>query len=137
MEQQEPQRFFRHLVYYVISLIATLNVLCANKQYKQATEIAQNVSDEFLVLTDLMQCGVKCVEECVRTTLLRSLLHRFCFPVIYNAVCPVTQPVHVGMGKPWKPVRPFAAMLALCVDVAGGLDAMYIPPKKRGEVTMG
>ena len=127
MGQQEPQRFFRHLVYYVISLIATLNILSINKQFKQATEIAQNVSDEFLVLSDLMQCGVKCVEECVRTTLLRSLLHRFCFPVIYNAVCPVTQPVHVGMGKPWKSVRPLVAMLALCVDTACRFDAMHIP----------
>lgn len=126
MSQPEPQRYFRHLVYYVISLIATLNGLYMDKQFKQATEIAQNVSDEFLVLSDLMQCGVKCVEECIRTTLLRSLLHRFCFPVVYNAVCPATQPVHVGVEKEWNEVRFDAAMLFICVNTAGRLDAMHI-----------
>lgn len=105
MSQAGPQHYFRQLVYYVISLIATMNSLCFDKQfeqYRQASEIAQNISDELYVLHDLMHCQVHAVEQCIRNTLLRSLLHHFCFPAVFNAVKQnAPQPTNVSLLSPF------------------------------------
>ena len=62
MSQPEPQRYFRQLVYYIISLIITMNNLCKDKwlcsewmtasNYKDAYSLAQTVCDEFYILHD-------------------------------------------------------------------------------------
>lgn len=48
--------------------------------------MVQTVSDELFILHDLMHCKVPCVEECISTTIIRSLLQHVCFPAIQNCL---------------------------------------------------
>ena len=110
MSQPEPQRYFRQLVYYIISLIITMNNLCKDKwlcsewmtasNYKDAYSLAQTVCDEFYILHDLMNCGVPCVTTCLQNTLTHSLLENVCFPAILNQlhrISPISTQVHSPM----------------------------------------
>lgn len=53
--------------------------------FKEAGELAQNISDELFIIHDLMKCGVECVESCIASTFLRSILQNMCFPAILNS----------------------------------------------------
>lgn len=94
MSQPEPQRYFRQLVYYVISLIVAMNEQCQNKwcirygftdsNYDDAYSLAQNICDEFYILHDLLQCQLDGVTACIENTILRSVLEHTCFPAVMS-----------------------------------------------------
>ena len=94
MSQPEPQRYFRELVYYVISLIVNMNEHCKsklcfqqavrNRNYEDAYSQAQNICDEFYILHDLLQCQLDCVTSCIQDTILRSVLEHTCFPAVMS-----------------------------------------------------
>lgn len=96
MSQPGPQKYFRQLVYYIISLIISLNSFCEDQYiiiiviksslYKEASELVQNISDELYILHDLLNCGIKCVEDCINSTFLRSVLQNVCYPAILNSL---------------------------------------------------
>lgn len=86
MNLPASQKYFRQLVYYVISLIVTLNRLIEESDFHKAAQLVQTVSDELFILHDLMHCKVPCVEECISTTIIRSLLQHVCFPAIQNCL---------------------------------------------------
>lgn len=82
------------LLYYIFNcqfkfiLWRSVNDTCSinSSLYKEASELVQNISDELYILHDLLNCGVKCVEECITSTFLRSVLQNVCYPAILNSL---------------------------------------------------
>ena len=110
MSQEGPQKYFRQLVYYIISLIVTFNNLCEDtlaclltiicSMMKEAEELAQTISDELFIIHDLLKCGIECVESSITSTFIRSLLQNVCFPAILNSLtelCPTPTNVSFHM----------------------------------------
>lgn len=96
MAEPGPQKYFRQLVYYIISLIVTFNNLCEDQfvffyslmhsMMNEANEVAQTISDELFIIHDLLQCGMDCVVSAITSTFIRSLLQNMCFPAILNSI---------------------------------------------------
>ena len=65
-------------------------IMIMSREYTRASHIARNLSDELYILNDLTKCKMECVRECICKTLIRSLLHHTCFPVLRNTLRGVT-----------------------------------------------
>ena len=105
MSQPSTLKYFRKLVYYVISLVVTmnkmieakfvLNVLVIHRSFARVGELSNNIIDQLYFLQDVLNIQVDCVNEFLKDVLMKEFVVKYCFQQLFQSFqqLPVSSPV--------------------------------------------
>ena len=89
MSQPSTLKYFRKLVYYVISLVVTMNKLIESKlnpislltrrSFARVGELSNNIIDQLYFLQDVLNIQVDCVNEFLKDVLMKEFVVKYCF----------------------------------------------------------
>ena len=92
MGQSSTLKYFKKLVYYVISLVVTMNSMVESKyslamesicsNFARVGEMANNIIDQLLFLQDVLNIQVPCVNDYLKGVLVKEFFTRYCYEVI-------------------------------------------------------
>lgn len=92
MSQPSTLKYFKKLVYYVISLVVTMNKMIEAKwarrgvvrrsDYSRVGELMNNVIDQLLFLQDVLNIQVEAVNEYMKKLMMEDFFMRYCYDVM-------------------------------------------------------
>ena len=92
MSQPSTLKYFKKLVYYVISLVVTMNKMIEAKwarrggvrrsDYSRVGELMNNVIDQLLFLQDVLNIQVEAVNEYMKKLMMEDFFLRYCYDVM-------------------------------------------------------
>ena len=95
MGQPSTLKYFKKLVYYVISLVVTLNKMIEaewarrarlrRSDYSRTGELMNNVIDQLFFLQDVLNIQVEAVNEYLKRLMMEDFFLRYCYDVITRA----------------------------------------------------
>ncbi|KAK8820245.1 hypothetical protein WA577_006311 [Blastocystis sp. JDR] len=85
MGQPSTLKYFKKLVYYVISLVVTLNKMIEADDYSRTGELMNNVIDQLFFLQDVLNIQVEAVNEYLKRLMMEDFFLRYCYDVITRA----------------------------------------------------
>ena len=94
MDQPSTLKYFKKLVYYVISLVVTMNSMVESKyllamesicsSFVRVGEMTNNIIDQLLFLQDVLNIQVPCVNDYLKDVLVKEFFIRYCYEVIQH-----------------------------------------------------
>ena len=106
MSQPSTLKYFKKLVYYVISLVVTMNKMIESKymnwwmcvigsNYSRVGEISNNIIDQLYFLQDVLNIQVECVNEFLKDILMKDFVIKYCFNQLIKSLeaIPASSPV--------------------------------------------
>lgn len=92
MGQPNALKYFKKLVYYVISLVVTMNKMVETKQdrihlltpsnYARVGELTNNIIDQLFFLQDVLNIQVQVVDDYLKSLLMSDFFVKYCYNVI-------------------------------------------------------
>ena len=86
MSQPSTLKYFRKLVYYVISLVVTMDKMIESEyylffysNYTRVGEISNNIIDQLYFLQDVLNIQVECVNTYLKDVLLKEFVIKYCY----------------------------------------------------------
>lgn len=82
MGQPSTLKYYKKLVYYVISLVVTMNNMVESNDFARVGEMTNNIIDQLFFLQDVLNIQVACVNEYLKDVLMKDFFIRYCYEVI-------------------------------------------------------
>lgn len=105
MSQPSTLKYFKKLVFYVISLVVTMNKMIESKlaivnglrfrNYSRVGELSNNIIDQLYFLQDVLNIQVECVNTYLKDVLMKEFVVKYCYQQLFTSFrsLPATSPV--------------------------------------------